>query len=350
MPAPSSAAGKALKPVNTPAPSLSSASVNVLKPATAPDPDPAPAPSSESAETPSKTSGEDEAPPTADRPLVAASTSQAAPTGAETAIGGGNRFPIGPLAAGSGAIAAACFAAIAASYILRVDRFATWWATLIFSAVGIVLVALTVSSMSGRWTRGRRLCGTVAVLVGVAAAVGGASSLRQKAAASKDFHLIVGELKSIELDPKTGQWLIKDVLPPDGHTPCKGSIVPVLVFKRGSQQRPPDRLTPVFDVDLYGAMPAGLRASSVQDAKTLAFVDWWYNPVGKAPGKGGGKGMAFVGTCTITVVDRSTRRIIDSKTLVSPEIPTVQGGNHEFGPQPSVEEVIQYLQSVPVTK
>ena len=63
----------------------------------------------------------------------------------------------------------------------------------------------------------------------------------------------------------------------------------------------------------------------------------------------GGTGRAYIGNCTIKVIDRKTRTVIAETELVSSQKPPPRKRTAMdwYGSQPSYDEVVKWLRSLP---
>jgi hypothetical protein len=204
--------------------------------------------------------------------------------------------------------------------------------------LAVVLIVFSVWRMWGFWTRGRVvwsacLTGLFALGILIAAMRG-----REEKDLSKKFSPVVqalGDVGSLQDSLSAG---------------LRPKVVPVVLTKKGAKKADA-KTPPEVAFDLYQNLPEAWKAGGPGEVQTVVLLDYGWNYWGTYRNQiTGNTGNAYVGTCGVTVVDWKSRLVVARETLQSPEKPPESKltAMEWYGSQPSEEQIVKYLQGLPV--
>lgn len=200
------------------------------------------------------------------------------------------------------------------------------WSGMVVSALiggGLALVVLL--GMRGRWTLFRGLWVLLFAGVWFAACLG---SGIEKRAVQREFAPVQAEFAGY--------------LPPPARIvtaarPIKLKLFPLFLHSRGKTRVERDAPSlPILaeDFRLYKDLPPSLRAVNAAEVQSVVIVDWGWD------------GDSRLGTCDVTVVDRKTRTILAATSLTQADTSTAPHAPDWRGTQPSIKDVLGYLQKL----
>jgi hypothetical protein len=205
--------------------------------------------------------------------------------------------------------------------------------------LGWVAAFFVVKNMWRKWTVGRALWTAILCTCAALITYFNTATLYTHHALGPAAEPLITEFRSLDVLQRS-----------EGGKVAYGHVFPLARPPRGSKERA-DPVTPQLDFDLYDKLPAEMRTSSpAEEIQTVVLVDWWWNESGVYENQvTGGRGRAYIGKCTITVIDRQTKKIIAETTLVSSQKPPPKKRTaiNWYGSQPSYDEVVNYLKSLP---
>jgi hypothetical protein len=219
------------------------------------------------------------------------------------------------------------FAILILCTVIPLTVMGEWAGVCVGLFVGGGLTALTLLRMGGRWTAGRAVWAAVVVLFWCGCSV---SLELEKSRVRKEFGPIQTEFANFKA-PLIFQ-----------KHPLKPKLFPLFIQSRGQSARIPNApaLPRKFDeYDLYKELPETLKAVKLEDVQSLALIEY------------GWQSDTHIGFCKVTVVDRKTRAVVASKSLQfkgAASTPPAPGLTMAKGPQPTKDDVIAYLRTLPV--